>query len=154
MVGESDLLLIGVKNDCMFQSRCRDWVVGEFEIVSGDRENLSVSVSLPRLGGWRAVEADKKDSNGPFQSRCRDWVVGEAERLKSAFRNYWVSVSLPRLGGWRGLWVSAPAGQRRVSVSLPRLGGWRAINFDRARKSDDRQFQSRCRDWVVGEERN
>ncbi len=40
----------------MFQSRCRDWVVGEEEVLG---------LVSPLMGA--------------FQSRCRDWVVGECE---------------------------------------------------------------------------
>ncbi len=36
-----------------FQSRCRDWVVGEMAPRFSERPPLRVSVSLPRLGGWR-----------------------------------------------------------------------------------------------------
>ncbi len=39
----------------MFQSRCRDWVVGETGGEKGAEGARGVSVSLPRLGGWRAL---------------------------------------------------------------------------------------------------
>ena len=37
-----------------FQSRCRDWVVGEGHLRQSTNGGQLVSVSLPRLGGWRA----------------------------------------------------------------------------------------------------
>ncbi len=36
-----------------FQSRCRDWVVGEKKLTFVMAAVIVVSVSLPRLGGWR-----------------------------------------------------------------------------------------------------
>ncbi len=135
----------------VFQSRCRDWVVGED--------------ASPRL----------RNSIFKFQSRCRDWVVGERQWKRALIGRQHVSVSLPRLGGWRGyggihgpLWqkvsVSLPrlGGWRGladhpqvlarlpVSVSLPRLGGWRVLSL-RGEAGWRIKFQSRCRDWVVGE---
>ncbi len=61
-----------------------------------------------------------------------------------------VSVSLPRLGGWRVLSFGAIVGEDEVSVSLPRLGGWRAV-VQTDNGLNFAVFQSRCRDWVVGE---
>ncbi len=63
-----------------FQSRCRDWVVGETPTNTPNRGRMF----------W-------------FQSRCRDWVVGEEIRARLARDKRIVSVSLPRLGGWRAL---------------------------------------------------
>ncbi len=76
MVGEAPTAVAVVKVET-FQSRCRDWVVGE------------------------ASKTPKRRQKTVFQSRCRDWVVGE-EHATAVKRIPWeVSVSLPRLGGWR-----------------------------------------------------
>ncbi len=134
-----------------FQSRCRDWVVGEWISISAGSCLGIVSVSLPRLGGWRVGEvgiiavinpgfslvaeigwlaSGSKSTpqcfaNAPFQSRCRDWVVGENIDGLHPFAALLVSVSLPRLGGWRGAFFCFVPLHCLVSVSLPRLGGWR-----------------------------
>ncbi len=106
---------------------------------------------MPRLGGWRASAALATEGT------------------------YKVSVSLPRLGGWRELthgpgrpgpycfslvaeigWLASllervrRGPQKSVSVSLPRLGGWRASQLCELERQQY-PFQSRCRDWVVGE---
>ncbi len=158
-----------------FQSRCRDWVVGEiawawaweilgcFSLVAeigwlaslgGIRDGLVsgiVSVSLPRLGGWRGGGGAVASGVRLFQSRCRDWVVGESRDVGETFFQLmfqsrcrdWV-VGEHRADG-------AQSHQRKgVSVSLPRLGGWRATGFVASPHRSNR-FQSRCRDWVVGE---
>ncbi len=61
-----------------FQSRCRDWVVGEQWPDPPQTENRS-GFSLVAEIGWLASLTD--DASNPsatvFQSRCRDWVVGE-----------------------------------------------------------------------------
>ncbi len=86
-----------------------------------------------------------------FQSRCRDWVVGEALPPQNLFKDSGpVSVSLPRLGGWRD---DGPA----TVVSLtPRFSlvaeiGWLARKVLIILDILTAMFQSRCRDWVVGE---
>ncbi len=61
-----------------FQSRCRDWVVGEPASSNHLPSCCLVSVSLPRLGGWRVIDQCPNIKRATmFQSRCRDWVVGE-----------------------------------------------------------------------------
>ncbi len=62
---------------CLFQSRCRDWVVGE----SGNAYGFDVVFEFQsRCRDWVVGE---KATFVPvtirrlFQSRCRDWVVGE-----------------------------------------------------------------------------
>ncbi len=87
-----------------------------------------VSVSLPRLGGWRAnVTWNDPEDFYRFQSRCRDWVVGKIPDLnkdpdlvlfQSRCRDWVVGEVIPGLPPVRGF---------HVSVSLPRLGGWRDV---------------------------
>ncbi len=80
-------------------------------------------------------------------------MVGEA---RGATAHPWfcrVSVSLPRLGGWRVHCTTVAEVKARVSVSLPRLGGWRVWPTC-STSVISRTFQSRCRDWVVGEQRS
>ncbi len=48
-----------------FQSRCRDWVVGETGEPTVPDPDLPVSVSLPRLGGWRAFTTLKVARGNP-----------------------------------------------------------------------------------------
>ncbi len=90
-----------------------------------------VSVSLPRLGGWRADYRGRLPCLREFQSRCRDWVVGEFLMIEIFDGVIFVSVSLPRLGGWRAGLLLPSEHYFVVSVSLPRLGGWRAAHQDR-----------------------
>ncbi len=135
----------------VFQSRCRDWVVGE-------------NLHSCRYEGF-----------AQFQSRCRDWVVGELNFHRLIFSatprfslvaeigwlasfcccrwNYSftpVSVSLPRLGGWRG---NKPCGTGKPTTSFSLVAeiGWLARLFSRLKSRPHLMFQSRCRDWVVGE---
>ncbi len=75
-------------------------MVGEGNIFYASGTRYSVSVSLPRLGGWRdpntlpvGVELDR------FQSRCRDWVVGEME-TRNLPRVRQVGFSLVAEIGW------------------------------------------------------
>ncbi len=71
-----DVVIDGEKYE-KFQSRCRDWVVGECPFRGHSLPVFVVSVSLPRLGGWRVKTM-------VFHKMLQN-----------------VSVSLPRLGGWR-----------------------------------------------------
>ncbi len=133
-----------------FQSRCRDWVVGEHRPGLHLRVSGPVSVSLPRLGGWRVAtkpSCDPQNTVSVSLPRLGGWralrsnsvgwfmpcfsLVAEIGWLASCLRPgepRWrgiVSVSLPRLGGWRGGRPWSPERRSDVSVSLPRLGGWR-----------------------------
>ncbi len=85
-----------------------------------------VSVSLPRLGGWRVGFASAMNRDVAFQSRCRDWVVGE-QRMPESRHNVYLCFSLVAEIGW--------------------LASSQEFNFN----IDGFEFQSRCRDWVVGE---
>ena len=135
-----------------FQSRCRDWVVGEVDAIINLSEDLSVSVSLPRLGGWRVrvipcarlmqvcfslvAEIGWLARSGKnsvvlapyaFQSRCRDWVVGELD-VAHITSDYDFCLFQSRCRDWvvgERLWGAIQVVYLEVSVSLPRLGGWR-----------------------------
>ncbi len=55
-------------------------MVGEDGIWPHCQHDPDVSVSLPRLGGWRGeINPARSQRYLVFQSRCRDWVVGEAD---------------------------------------------------------------------------
>ncbi len=136
---------------------------------------MPVSVSLPRLGGWRGAGIGSlkiEEVVSVSLPRLGGWRVGRVPSFGASIQ--FVSVSLPRLGGWRAQltaisqrpsqcfslvaeigWLASQPLCRRgatappVSVSLPRLGGWRVPLFGPS--ALPMAFQSRCRDWVVGE---
>ncbi len=85
----------------LFQSRCRDWVVGELKIDS---------------------VYPIKDA---FQSRCRDWVVGE---LSSVFRSVAnLSFSLVAEIGWlASVNLLFTGDKRQLRFSLVAEIGWLA----------------------------
>ncbi len=68
----------GKRADKPFQSRCRDWVVGENS--RDKRSPPSSRFSLVAEIGWlaRGDPGRRETPTARFQSRCRDWVVGEA----------------------------------------------------------------------------
>ncbi len=102
--------------------------LGGWRVIAVDGVVLvfDVSVSLPRLGGWRAFQpVPTPNGTATFQSRCRDWVVGEPE--------------------------PGCCDQRLGSFSLVAEIGWLAREINVAQLQQEREFQSRCRDWVVGE---
>ncbi len=140
----------GAGAEVKFQSRCRDWVVGERQGAALQFWEHQVSVSLPRLGGWRArLQRPRPNRRQVSVSlpRLGGWRDPGASVLHLGSR---VSVSLPRLGGWRVEQLPLTLQGINVSVSLPRLGGWReGVTTTAASKKI--KFQSRCRDWVVGE---
>ncbi len=134
------------------------------------------SFSLVAEIGWLARVASECPAQplGLFQSRCRDWVVGEPESSAEGKAIGIVSVSLPRLGGWRVMtWLClmpSPASFSLVAEIgwLARIGapmatalrrgfslvaeiGWLASAPVLCHSSALGWFQSRCRDWVVGE---
>ena len=102
MVGEAGTALAPA-GTAAFQSRCRDWVVGELG-ESCPRATYPRCFSLVAEIGWlaRIKIGWEKDRETKFQSRCRDWVVGEMIMESPTKLKLPVSVSLPRLGGWRG----------------------------------------------------
>ncbi len=102
-------------------------MVGELRTIPSLNRTLLVSVSLPRLGGWRVLN-----------------IIG--------FRLTVIGFSLVAEIGWlASLETSCHLGPLiHVSVSLPRLGGWRD-KFIGHCYVNHCTFQSRCRDWVVGE---
>ncbi len=61
-----------------FQSRCRDWVVGEWGRLL---RKLLVPLFQSRCRDWVVGEHGFNPNSAQlfkFQSRCRDWVVGES----------------------------------------------------------------------------
>ena len=138
-----------------FQSRCRDWVVGEGDPTPVKVGDKLVSVSLPRLGGWRGYlrpmrhrpqgqsfslvaeigwlassrSLDVAKQPGAFQSRCRDWVVGEGPAAgPAAGHRTFQSRCRDWVVGELGKVHLRALNAVVVSVSLPRLGGWRALS--------------------------
>ncbi len=117
---------------------------------NNDESIWNVSVSLPRLGGWREGMYTEYFNFWKFQSRCRDWVVGENLSPNRYRSPYPVSVSLPRLGGWRGSGVVPSLSLSSKFQS--RCRDWVVGEFQPPwRLLPSFTFQSRCRDWVVGE---
>ncbi len=113
-----------------FQSRCRDWVVGEncnFSYSSFDMLSFSLVAEIGWLASHHNIAINLRCCM--FQSRCRDWVVGECfdlfgslfsvHKFQSRCRDWVVGELNPPIT------PSPLAGC--VSVSLPRLGGWREL---------------------------
>ena len=91
------------------------------------RESLSsVSVSLPRFGGWRETAPPPAPLPVPFQSRCRDLGVGELTMRETPFLTKLFQSRCRDLGvGERSIQNRPRLSGSPVSVSLPRFGGWR-----------------------------
>ncbi len=77
-------------------------------------------------------------------------MVGELTGSDESDEDESVSVSLPRLGGWRVV-ASALTPRPMVGFSLVAEIGWLARFPGPSGIEGAGLFQSRCRDWVVGE---
>ncbi len=132
-----------------FQSRCRDWVVGESNTPGGGERphGFSLVAEIGWLARSRACPMSSKSRL--FQSRCRDWVVGE--NIGKVPSTFWSGFSLVAEIGW--LARTSDLGQAKAAscFSLVAEIGWLARISNCRMDGTRSMFQSRCRDWVVGE---
>ncbi len=133
-----------------FQSRCRDWVVGEFCRGFADCTGLPC-FSLVAEIGWLA-RLTRQLCNGRTTSFSLVAEIGWLARLG------WVALHMPVASfslvaeiGWL-----ASLTWRMLSCALARFSlvaeiGWLAREGIFSGALPFHEFQSRCRDWVVGE---
>ncbi len=152
MVGEP-LSTVSNKEMQLFQSRCRDWVVGEFFCEFLLYLISCVSVSLPRLGGWRAATPTATAPPTPRFSLVAEigWLAsGRCLGIAPCPSGF----SLVAEIGWLASCSARTTFSASPCFSLVAEIGWLASISASNRTISWHLFQSRCRDWVVGESNN
>ncbi len=133
----------------MFQSRCRDSIIGDAYSRAAGSACQHVSVPLPGFNYWRLDGYDVFDKESKVSVPLPGFNYWRPRQAALSKNQGKVSVPLPGFNYWRLFARVCTAAQGIVSVPLPGFNYWRP-SFLRL-PTDYGLFQSRCRDSIIGD---